>query len=105
MISENQKNYEVGAILCSAWGYDQTNIDFYQVIDRSAKMITIQKIAKKYLETNYPSEERVVPAKDNFVGEPMKKKIGAYGISLNSYANASLWDGQPKYQTAYGWGH
>ena len=60
---------------------------------------------KKYLETNYPSEERVVPAKDNFVGEPMKKKIGAYGISLNSYANASLWDGQPKYQTAYGWGH
>ncbi len=105
MISENQKNYEVGAILYSAWGYDQTNIDYYQIIDRTDKMVTIQKIAKKYLETNYPSEESVVPAKDNFVGEPMKKKIGAYGISLNSYANASLWDGEPKYQTAYGWGH
>ncbi len=104
MIAENQKNYEVGAILYSAWGYDQTNIDYYQVIERTAKMATIQKIGKECIDTCY-SEEKVMPVKDAFVGEPKKKKVGAYGISLNSYANAYLWDGHPKYQTAYGWGH
>ena len=37
---ENQVNYQVGDILVSSWGYDQTNIDWYQVIDRTNKIKT-----------------------------------------------------------------
>ena len=99
---KNQKSYQVGDILISSWGYDQTNVDYYQVIERTAKMATIQKIGKEYLDSGYPSEEKVMPVKDAFVGKPKKKKVGTYGINLNSYATASLWDGKPDYQTAYG---
>ena len=102
---ENQKSYQVGDILVSSWGYDQTNIDYYQVIERTAKMATIQKIGKECLDSGYPSEEKVMPAKDAFVGKPKKKKVGTYGITISSYETASLWDGKPDYQTAYGWGH
>ncbi len=102
---ENQKSYQVGDILVSCWGYDQTNIDFYQIVERTAKMATIQKIASEYLEYDSASEDKVVPAKDKFIGKPFKKKVGPYGINLNSYSLASLWDGNPQYKTAYGWGH
>ena len=102
---ENQKSYQVGDILVSSWGYDQTNIDYYQVIERTAKMATIQKIASEYLEYDSASEDKVVPAKDKFIGKPIKRKVGPYGINLNSYSHASLWDGNPQYKTAYGWGH
>lgn len=30
---------EIGAILVSSWGYDQTNVDFYVVIEMTAKMV------------------------------------------------------------------
>ena len=102
---ENQANYQVGDILVSSWGYDQTNIDYYQVIERTAKMATIQKICKEFLDSGYPSEDKVIPLKDAFVGKPKKKKIGTYGITLSSYETASLWDGKPDYETAFGWGH
>lgn len=102
---ENQANYQVGDILVSSWGYDQTNIDYYQVIERTAKMATIQKICKEFLDSGYPSEDKVIPLKDAFVGKPKKKKIGTYGITLSSYETASLWDGKPDYETAAGWGH
>ena len=105
MAAENQDKYEVGEILYSSWGYDQTNIDFYQIVKKTKSMITIQGIGKEYLDTKYESEELVKPVKNAFVGKEMKKRVGAYGVSLNTYANASLWDGKPKYETAFGWGH
>lgn len=41
------------------------------------------------------------------------KRLQSYGegeskrfyFSVNSYSSASLWDGQPQYETASGWGH
>ena len=105
MAAENQESYKGGEILYSSWGYDQTNIDFYQIVKKTKSMVTIQKIGKEYLDTKYESENLVKPVKNDFIGKEMKKKVGAYGVSLNTYANASLWDGQPKYQTAFGWGH
>ena len=35
MAAENQENYKVGDILYSAWGYDQTNVDFYQIVKKT----------------------------------------------------------------------
>ena len=105
MAAENQDKYEVGEILYSSWGYDQTNIDFYQIVKKTKSMITIQGIGKEYLDTKYASEDLVKPVKNAFIGKEMRKKVGPYGVSISSFQNASLWDGKPKYQTAYGWGH
>ena len=106
MAAENQDKYEVGEILYSSWGYDQTNIDFYQIVKKTKSMVVIHQIGKEYLDTKYESEDLVMPVKDYFIGDgEMKKKVGPYGVTLNTYATASLWDGKPKYQTAMGWGH
>jgi hypothetical protein len=47
----------------------------------------------------------VVPDKTQYISKPMIKRIGAYGIYLNSYSNAYKYDGSPKYQTGSGFGH
>lgn len=106
MAAENQDKYKVGDVLVSSWGYDQTNIDYYQVIEKTAKMATIQKIASESVEIHCGGAyESVMPKKNIFIGEPMKKRIGTYGINLNSYATADLWDGRAMHETGYGWGH
>ena len=50
-------NYEVkltvGDILYISWGWEQTNVDFYQVIRIINKKIVVRKIAKDYKETQF----------------------------------------------------
>jgi hypothetical protein len=99
---------EEGQILYSSWGYDQTNIDFYEVTRViSDKMVEIRKVASSWAKTpdGGPST-LVVPVPGEYTGEPMRKRPGhGNACSLNSYSSAYPWDGKPKHETALGWGH
>jgi len=93
-------NLKVGDILYSSWGYDQTNVDFYQVTARLKQMVVIREI-----ESRAGSGSQVFPVPNKFIGEPMRKRIGLNNfdgsvyLKLTSYSSARLWDGKPKYQT------
>lgn len=66
----NENGYKVGDILVNVWGYDQTNIDFYQVISASAKNIKITEIGcktVKELTNNYKYAYR--PNENTFLGK------------------------------------
>lgn len=41
----------VGKILVSTWGYDQTNVDFYKVVRESESFVWLQKIGNKVVGT------------------------------------------------------
>ena len=87
-----------GDILYSSWGYEQTNIDFYQVTRViSDKMVEIRQIASDMPkgETGFMSG-MVVAIKDKFVGDPMRKRANATNyVRIASYAGAGKWDGKP----------
>jgi hypothetical protein len=96
---------QVGDLLYSSWGYDQTNIDFYQVIEVKEKSIVIREVAQNREYTEY-MQGTCTPKKDHFIGEPMLKRVSkgysdAYSVSLNSYASAWPYDGKAKGWTAY----
>ena len=38
---------EIGTILVNRWGYEQTNVDFFQVIKVTEKTVVIRQIAKE----------------------------------------------------------
>ena len=103
-----QHGYQIGDILYSSWGYDQTNVDFYQVTKLiGAKMIEIQEIQGKVVKSDRGADY-VVAVKDRFVrGErPLKKKVNTRrSVKINSHTNAYPWDGKPKYQTSAYAGH
>jgi hypothetical protein len=66
--------FEVGHILRSMWGYDQTNIDYYQVTAvLGPRMIEIRPIASQNVSSDGPSMTgKCVPALDAFKGGPMR---------------------------------
>jgi len=112
---------KVGDILYSSWGYDQTNIEFFKVVKTSEFSVWIQKQGQKIVEITGWAHENVVPNGSSdyetrdWDGQdstqyitrsyPVKRhKIlygygEGYGVSLNSYASAFLWDGSPKGQS------
>jgi len=97
---------QVGDILYSSWGYDQTNIDFYQVVEVGEKTVKIRQIGQKVVSSGGPSGDKVVAAKGHFTGPAMTKVVGTGGsVKVHSFAWASKWDGRPLYQTDPSFGH
>lgn len=96
---------ELGAILVSSWGYEQTNVDFYVVVEMTAKMVKLLPLLKKSRqEDGFQSMAGTTTAtkETNFRGEILKKKIqtGDY-VKIESYSHAHLWDGRKQYESWY----
>lgn len=104
---EERRNFkhdiQPGDIYYTSWGYDQTNVDFYEVVAASDKSISVREVESKTVSSERGADYvSAVPGK--YVGSLMKKVPSAHGFRVDS-AMATKWDGKPKYQTASGWGH
>lgn len=95
-------NIEIGAIFRSSWGYEQTNVDYFQVVGKKGKStILVREIESKIVEQGRNYSGEVVPVKDAFLqdSEVMEKRINCFGnydgkpsisFSVNSFASASI---------------
>lgn len=97
---------QVGHILRSSWGYEQTNIDFYQVTALiGAHTVELRRIASlDATPVDAPAMTgRCVPHVDAFKGEAFRRRVnGANGsVRIASYAIATVWEGRPEHWTAY----
>ena len=95
-----EKKIEVGDIIVSSWGYDQTNIDFYKIVKQTASSVWIQKLKKQYLEQTGWAHYKVVPS-DEFASQTQsvkRYKTGEY-VSIDGRIGARLWDGKPETET------
>ena len=72
--------YQVGDLMYYSWGYDQTNVDFFQVIEVKTKSIVLQPIEGKMLPSNgYGSMAGLVaPIANTFHGKPIRKNVKAW---------------------------
>ena len=94
---------KVGSILVSSWGYEQTNVDFYEVTELHGKStVTLREIACESVEQTGWASDTVKPIPGHFIGEGFKKRVsGTNHVSLTSYSSASVWDGRPKHRSWY----
>ena len=103
--TENVYGVKAGDVFVESWGYDQTNVDFYQVVKTTAKSVEIKPIAGKHVGDGH--QTRLVPDLDNFVGGYLaEKKAGTRKLvrrhefngethtvlTMSSYSNAYLED-------------
>jgi hypothetical protein len=66
----------VGKIFYSSWGYDQTNVDFYQVIGTTNKMVIIREISHETVEGSEGMMcDRVKPSANEFIGNESKHLV------------------------------
>lgn len=78
----------VGDILRSSWGYDQTNIDYYEVTKVLGKYVEIRELSQESKETGFMSGQ-CIPTPGNFIGKPMRKKVQqGNSVKIESYAYA-----------------
>jgi len=103
--SQLASSVKVGDIFVSSWGYEQTNVDFYQVIKKSGSSITVREIDSRMADRSSGNGMAgyCLPIKDSFLekAEPMKKILSGSGFKVSSYSSAYLWDGKEKYVSWY----
>ena len=106
---EFQHGLKDGDILYSSWGYDQTNVNWYEVVGVVGKQVLLREIDAKVVSGGRGSES-VVPVPGHYDGAVLKKipQRGYNGqpyVKINASENAYPWDGKPKHRTAWGFGH
>lgn len=72
-----QHTLQVGDVLYTSWGYDQTNIDYYQVTKLvGSKMVEVCEIASQSVDGAHYMTGESVPNVGKFVGKPMRCRVG-----------------------------
>ena len=94
---------KVGDIMYSSWGYDQTNVDFYQVVGVAKNTVKLTEIQSSIRDSGYMSGY-VKPVKDAFVSdEVISKRLDGHNYgSLSSFQCLSPYkDGEELYCSWY----
>lgn len=114
-----QQNYlgvKIGDIFCYSWGYEQSNIDYFQVVGlKGTKQVIIKEIAYEVTETTGLDSYKVRACKDKFLKDSQFIKDNTVGatkqvkglkngtiyINIESFGFCSLWDGTDDVMTSY----
>ena len=107
---------KIGDILYSSWGYDQTNVDFFQVTGlKGTRGVFVRPLAHDTKQTGFMTGQ-VMPVKDKFIGPETYHIARRNSIAYNPsdkylkpgqerdrerHYTASLWDGRPEYESWY----
>lgn len=100
-----ENNVKIGDMFYSMWGYEQTNVDFYEVVKVTAKFVTLREVNTVKTE-NKMFTGHAAPIPGSYRNdETIRRKVLDYGreplVSITSYANAYLWDGKAKQFSTY----
>lgn len=111
-----KEHYQIGDIIYNSWGYEQTNIEFYQVVGfKGRTKIVVKAIAQIQVQDSMMSHGMacdVVPVKDNFLSGNWAKEYtltvkpkewAPEGSICNpqSYYYFKKWDGRAMYKSWY----
>lgn len=94
-------HYQIGDVLYDSWGYDQTNIDWYQVTEVKAKSIVIRPIRGISSDHGGPTGGKTQPRRYEFCGEPQLKPLDENGRISSRHGCFSLWTGRAVYTSSY----
>lgn len=101
---------EVGDIFVASWGYGQTNVDAYQVIEKASKhFVKIREIGFETVPGSQGMDcDSRVPVKDCFllnssIDSEKKYKVSKWGIKIHSSATASKWNPETKEKFYCSW--
>lgn len=96
----------VGDIFVASWGYDQTNLDWYEIVAvLGPSMVKVREIGAVEF-----GRDDMMPSPGRFIGDAFKARVGK-GYRGQAYINderdhhAYAWDGTPHYATPLEGGH
>lgn len=70
------KQLELGAVFYSMWGYDQTNVDFYELVGKSgAQTLILRRLKADTTDTGGPEGGVTSPLVGNFAGPEFRARL------------------------------
>lgn len=98
--------YKVGDVLHGSWGYDQTNCEFFEILDILGKRaVVIRELKHVHVAGSAGSMSESVIADrgaDRFHGSELRKIVGVDGyVRLHTSCSLHAWDGRPCYSSWY----
>ena len=97
--------WEAGLIVCASWGYEQTNVNFYEVVEViGSTMVKLEKIGAAFATDDHGASSMagyVVPDRKIRTGEFVRCKVSNGAAKVSSYSRAHPWDGRRKYCSWY----
>lgn len=98
---------QVGAVLRSVWGYDQTNVDYYEVTAlRGTTMVEVREIAAQ-TESTGMMQGRCMPIPGQYIGEPKRRRVNGDMVRISDCQRAHLMQpmahagGRPIYEASH----
>lgn len=112
--TNNPHQYLIGDILYTSWGYEQTNVTFWQIIKTTDKSVWLRPIAKKTVEVQTSMSGTVEPVPNKFTDYALantkdsiiRRRVKAYDdrqpiYGSNSWDTFYPYDGEPVYESSY----
>jgi hypothetical protein len=104
---EDLEKIKVGDIYHYSWGYEQTQCEYYQVIEKNGKTVKIREIGSQTVpgSEGFMSDSRI-PVKDSFLDKApiLTKRIqfsnGEAYLSMD-YGSCNPWNGKAHYCSWY----
>lgn len=92
----------VGSILYASWGYDQTNVDFYEVVAVRGAAVDLREISKTR-QMQGSDHGTCVANPGQFMGEVIKgKRPDRHNcVRISSCQHASPWSGKPLHWSSW----
>jgi len=102
-------SYQPGDILYASWGYEQTNVDFYQIVAVTERTVTFREVTQRSVDSDARLYSGTcVPVKDSFKDELVHtrtvraEKDGKGTVAFAEFKgdykkHLCWWDGKPKY--------
>ena len=109
-----KQSYQVGDIFYSSWGYEQTNVTFWQIVKLTEKTAWFRPIKKHSVKAYTSMSGETMPIPDEFIDYPLartkdsivRKRIDPKKFQDTLYGNRS-WDtfyrytGKAVYESSY----
>jgi hypothetical protein len=95
--------FPVLTVFKNSWGYEQTNVDYYEVTAVNGAKLTLRKIGRHAVEDVNWMAGHCQPARGHYVSEPFTKMIqwdGQYYVAAE-FGCMSVWDGKKTYWSSY----
>ena len=94
-------SFTVGEILSGSYGYEQTNVHFYEVMAVTPTFLTVREIKSDAIPTgDMTTKEMPIPG--DYTGDHMRRKIWRNVVFVTKSILATKWDGQPEHGSSYG---
>lgn len=96
--------YKIGDVFSTCWGYEQTNREYYEVVEVRGKHLIVREIGCGYVETQWGAGKSV-PLPGQYIGEPFRVLAQQRGFKVDhtwaSYDEPTLIAGVPTYDAKH----